>query len=523
MINLTEKNKQQLKTKGISIEKVKAQIETFKEGIPFVNLVNSATVGNGIQHVEDAEKEELIKLFETKKDKLNILKFVPASGAATRMFKSLFNFLEKFNPEEDTFTLYSNREKDSDIKTFFIGLEKLPFFRELKSHLKEKYPDFDDKPDDEQRVLLVKEILLDEGLGYGNYPKGLLPFHRYKTHPATAFEEHLYEAALYDTVNDKATLHFTISEEHLDKFNKEFTDKKDYIKSKTGVDFEVDYSFQKESTDTIAVTPDNEPFLLENGDILFRPGGHGALIENLNDQDADIIFIKNIDNVVVYRSKVEMASYKKMLGGILLKLREKAFNFRALLDKQVKADDIQKIKDFLENELNVFITPDFKKYRDEYQIEYLIEKLDRPIRVCGMVKNEGEPGGGPFWIKDENGNISLQIIETAQIDKSNTRQKDILKTATHFNPVDIVCCTKNYKGEKFDLLKYVDHKQAFITQKTKDGQELKALELPGLWNGSMANWTTVFVEVPLVTFNPVKTVNDLLKPSHQVKLLPEGV
>lgn len=523
MINLTEKHKQQLKNKGIAIEKVQSQIEIFKEGIPFVNLVNSATIGNGIMKVSHEEKESLIEYFKKQRDELNMLKFVPASGAATRMFKSLFTFLEKFNPEEDTFTSYVNREKDSNIKSFFIGLEKLPFYDELKEHLLKKYNDFDDLPDDRQRVILVEEMLLEDGFNYGNYPKGLLPFHKYKTHAATAFEEHLYEAAIYATANGKAKLHFTISEEHLEKFNKEFTNIKDYVKEKTGVEFDVSFSFQKGSTDTLAVTMENEPFISDNGEILFRPGGHGALIENLNDQDADIIFIKNIDNVVVYRNKFEIASYKEVLAGILLALKEKAFKYRNLLNTNSLTDaDIAKIKNFLENEMNVFVTPDFKKYREKYQVEYLIEKLDRPIRVCGMVKNEGEPGGGPFWVKDESGNISLQIIESAQIDKLNKKQREIFKSSTHFNPVDIVCTTKNYKGEKFDLLKFVDHKQAFITEKTKEGRPLKALELPGLWNGSMANWNTVFVEVPLVTFNPVKTVNDLLKPSHQVRLIPDN-
>ena len=506
MINIDQKIKKQIDEKGISIEKINAQIKTFKEGIPFVNLIQSATIGKGIHKFSHSEIDELIALFEKKKSDLNLLKFVPASGAASRMFKSLFNYLEQ-----------SNSELNSDMEVFFKEVEKLPFYNQVITFIDKKYPDYNSKSKDEQQKIFVEEMLLAHGFDYGNYPKGLLPFHKYGDDAITAFEEHLYEAAIYDEVNGKAKLHFTISEDHLDKFKNEFATRKDIVESKTGVKFDVSFSFQKAYTDTIAVTLSNEPFILEDGQLLFRPGGHGALIENLNDQNADIIFIKNIDNVVVSRNTNDVANYKKVLAGILLKIQQKAFMFRALLDNSsINSEDIQKIKEFISDEMNVFITADFENYSKKDQVVYLCEKLDRPIRICGMVKNEGEPGGGPFWIKNTDGNISLQIIESAQIDKSNKEQEEILKSSTHFNPVDIVCSTKDYKAKKYNLLDFVDNKQAFITEKTKDGRELKALELPGLWNGAMANWNTIFVEVPLVTFNPVKTVNDLLKSSHQV-------
>ncbi len=505
MIHLTIKNKSQIEDKGITIEKLNHQIETFRDGIPFVNLVESATIDNGIYKFSNEEIKELIQVFENKKDRLDLLKFVPASGAASRMFKSLFNFLE-----------HPNDSENSDMKTFFSGAKKLPFYNQVMDHINKKYLDYHDQSEEAQKKIFVEEILLKKGFDYGGYPKGLLPFHKYNDYSITAFEEHLYEAAVYDTVGGKAKLHFTISEDHLDKFKSEFATRKDIVESKTGVKFDVSFSFQKAYTDTIAVTLSNEPFILEDGQLLFRPGGHGALIENLNDQNADIIFIKNIDNVVVSRNTNDVANYKKVLAGILLKVQQKAFMFRALLDNSsISSEDVRKIKEFISDEMNVFISADFDSYSKKDQIVYLCEKLDRPMRICGMVKNEGEPGGGPFWIKNTEDNISLQIVESAQIDKSNKEQEKILKSSTHFNPVDIVCSTKNYKGEQYDLLNFVDHKQAFITEKTKEGRELKALELPGLWNGAMANWNTIFVEVPLVTFNPVKTVNDLLKSSHQ--------
>lgn len=518
MTTLTETDKKQLKQKGIKETQVAEQIEIFKKGIPFVNLIAAATINHGIHKFSEKEKEKYVALFKSEKDKLNLLKFVPASGAATRMFKALFQFLNTYNPAQETINAYINREKAEIIRTFFIGIEKFPFYEEVIKRFVEKHPDFLNLPDHFQKYYVVKILLDKDEFDYGSSPKGLLPFHKYKTHPATAFEEHMYEAALYDESNGVAKLHFTISKEHNNDFDEEMDKIESRVTEKTGVSFETSFSYQKESTDTLAVTMENEPFRLETGEILFRPGGHGALIENLNDQDADIIFIKNIDNVVVYKYKHELAQFKKILAGKLIEVQNRAYKYAKLLDETTPNEKmINEIKDFLRTELNVHVKSDVDKYKEVYQIEFLKEKLNAPIRICGMVKNEGEPGGGPFWIKDEDGNISLQIVESPQIDSKNKFQEDILKAATHFNPVDIVCSTKNYKGEKYNLLDYVNKQQAFITNKTKEGKELKALELPGLWNGGMAFWNTIFVEVPLTTFNPVKTVVDLLKPAHQVK------
>ena len=504
---------------GLTVEKVERQIELFEEGLPFSQLVSAATIDNGIIKLTDQAIAKYSKLFNDKKDELSILKFVPASGAATRMFKFLFAFLNDYDPSRESINSYINRTKDRDLSMFFIGLEKFPFYDSVSEKLKKVYPDLDNLSTTEQRHKFVKAMLDEDMLNYGNSPKGLLPFHEYKNQViSTAFEEHLFESALYSSSNEPTRIHFTISADHKDKFKEEFKRIEEKVENKTGSKFDISFSYQKASTDTIAVTTKNEPFRLDDGSILFRPSGHGALIENLNEVEADLIFIKNIDNVVVYKYKEEVAKYKKVLAGMLLEVQEKAFKYAKQLHQgRVNEDDLKTIAQFLETDMKVKISPEFYRYTAFYQIEYLLKKINRPIRVCGMVKNEGEPGGGPFWTKDETGQVSLQIVESAQINKKQKRQKAILKKSTHFNPVDIVCSTRNYKGESYDLTQYVDQNTAFITGKTKDGKKLKALELPGLWNGGMADWNTLFVEVPLITFNPVKTVNDLLKAPHQIK------
>ncbi|MFS4468751.1 DUF4301 family protein [Maribacter sp. 2210JD10-5] len=510
-MDLTEKDVQQLREKGIPKEKVEDQIRTFKEGIPFVNLKNAAVVGDGIYKFSEEEEKELISLFEKKSDGLSILKFVPASGAASRMFKALFNFLDAYDPAEESLEAYLERTNDKDIKTFSEGIERFPFYKKVKDRLDTEFTS-----KGAEVYAFVNEILSENALNYGFFPKGLLPFHKYVEDTATPFEEHLKEGALYASAKNESKLHFTISEQHETMFNFELNEVREKIANDTNTTFHVDYSFQKPSTDTIAVDMNNKPFRNTDGSILFRPGGHGALIENLNEQDADVIFIKNIDNVAVMKDADAVAESKKILAGVLLKVQEKAFSYAKLLDTDtMDASRLKEVTIFLKTELNVRFSDDFEKASISEKIETLKKMLNRPIRICGMVKNEGEPGGGPFWITNNNGEVSLQIIESAQIDMNDNDQAAIVQHATHFNPVDLVCGIRNYKGEKYDLLDFVDHKQGFITEKTKEGRELKALELPGLWNGAMAFWNTIFVEVPLVTFNPVKTVNDLLKPSHQ--------
>jgi uncharacterized protein DUF4301 len=512
MMQLTEKDQELLAEKGITKEKVRNQVDIFKEGIPFVDLENAAVVGNGIGKFTAREQKALINTFEGSMNKLSILKFVPASGAASRMFKSLFNFLDVYDPSKESLEDYIDRTDDSDIRLFSQGLKNFSFHDLVQERIKGKAVN-----KDEEIYLFVKEMMLEGGLNYGFYPKGLLPFHNYGDHSATPFEEHLREGANYAKMGDETNLHFTISEQHMKMFSAQYKEVNPRLSKETGTLFNIGYSYQKSSTDTVAVDLENNLFRNSDGSLLFRPGGHGALIENLNEEEADIIFIKNIDNVVVPDAQEELANSKKMLAGLLLNVQEKAFEYAKLLDENnLSAQLMTEIKSFLENELNVRFIDKYSGFSIGEQIEILKDKINRPIRICGMVKNEGEPGGGPFWIKNAHNHIVLQIIESAQIDMSNEKQVEILKNSTHFNPVDLVCGVKNFKGEKYNLLNFVDDKQGFISSKTKEGRELKALELPGLWNGAMAFWNSIFVEVPLATFNPVKTVNDLLKPTHQV-------
>lgn len=516
-MNFTEKQLKQIEDKGLTLNKVNDQINLIRQGLPFINLSAAAIVGHGVLQITDEEKAGLIEKYDTERNNLAILKFVPASGAATRMFKFLFSFLEDYQPQKESINSYINRRKASELAIFFVAINKFPFYYKVKQQLHKKNKDFDKLKLNEQLFLFVEMMLQENNLNYGNFPKGLLPFHQYRDHVATAFEEHLYEAASYASANGKADLHFTISGKHKNVFNEEFKRIEEIVERKTKTNFNITFSYQKESTDTIALTPDNKPYVEEDGSLLFRPSGHGALIENLNDLTSDIIFIKNIDNVVVSKYEKQVAENKKMLAGKLLVLQEKAFHYLNKLESgELKENGLMEIAQFLSSELNLVISSEFEKYSEKYQKQYLFDKLNRPIRVCGMVRNEGEPGGGPFWVRDESAQISLQIVESAQIEKKNKHQKQILKSASHFNPVDLVCGIKDYQGNKFDLNKFVDPKTAFITMKTKVGKDIKALELPGLWNGSMANWNTIFVEVPLITFNPVKTVNDLLKAPHQV-------
>lgn len=510
MTQFSERDILQLQSKGISQEKAIGQIKTFQEGIPYVSLVDPAVKGNGILKFSTAEEKTLINHYKKNKDRFKLLKFVPASGAASRMFKALFEFVDSVEAagnEDD----YFDNQPDPAIVRFSKGLENFPFYEIVKQRLEEKTAS-------SAFTLLefVREMLDPDKLRYDFYPKGLLPFHKYEKGPVTAFEEHLKEGATYARSKGTARLHFTVSEQHEEMFHDTYQQLKKNLSERTKTEFLVNFSQQKSSTDTLAVTPENEPFRNEDGSLLFRPGGHGALIENLNDQDADIIFIKNIDNVVVDSFAPEIAHSKEVLGGLLIRIQQKAFEYARLLDApDMDGEQLTIIKNFLQSELNVRFADNYDAFSIAEQIEILRDKINRPIRVCGMVKNEGEPGGGPFWIEDGNGNISLQIVESAQIDRSDGRQNEIFEGSTHFNPVDIVCGVRDYRGEKYNLLNFVDVKQGFISSKTKDGKALKALELPGLWNGAMAYWNTVFVEVPLVTFNPVKTVNDLLKSQHQ--------
>lgn len=369
--------------------------------------------------------------------------------------------------------------------------------------------------EERQYKAIVSNLLEAAGLNYGALPKGLLKFHRYADGVRTPLEEHLVEGALYAAgKSGEANVHFTVSTEHRQLFQQLVDAKVAEYEAKYGIRYHVSFSEQKPSTDTVAADMENKPFR-DKGKLLFRPGGHGALIENLNDLDADVVFIKNIDNVVPDRLKGDTVTYKKLLAGVLVTLQAKAFDYLRLLDGgHYSHDQLEEIIRFVQRDLRCR-RADLKQLEDADLVIYLRKKLNRPMRVCGMVKNVGEPGGGPFLAYNPDGTVSLQILESSQIDMKDPEKKAMFEQGTHFNPVDLVCAVRDYKGNKFNLLNYVDKATGFISYKSKGGKELKALELPGLWNGSMSDWNTVFVEVPLSTFNPVKTVNDLLREQHQ--------
>jgi nicotinamide riboside kinase len=497
----------------ISLENIEKQLNIFKNGIVKTVLVEPAKVSKGISKLSENDFQQKANFFDANKATLKLKKFVPASGAASRMFKFLSTFLNEFDIENESINAYINRKKDSELSIFIVGLEKFPFFEAVDAKLKEVFPDFNTLERDYKNYYFIKLLLSPDYFDFANKPKGVLPFHKYKNHIATAIEEHLYECAYYSSSNNSSHLQFTVSETHQSQFESVVNSVKSKVEKESGTTITTSYSYQNKATDAISVDLNNNPFRDENGKLVFRPGGHGALIENLNNLDADIIFIKNIDNVI-QNHKESIALYKKALAGILIELQQQVFQYLNEIEKAKEAD-LDEMIAFAKSKLNVEILEDFSKYTLENKISYIKNILDRPIRVCGMVKNEGEPGGGPFWVRDSKGAISLQIVETSQVDLANAEQVKILADATHFNPVDLVCGILNHKNEKFDLTHFVDHNCGFIVEKNKNGKPLKGYELPGLWNGAMAKWITVFVEVPLMTFNPVKNVNDLLKTAHQ--------
>ncbi|MDA6071205.1 DUF4301 family protein [Flavobacterium sp. AC] len=505
----------QIYNHGIPYDKIVSQLEIFKNGIAKANLISPATINNGILSLSEAEFKEKAHFFDLQKEKLKLKKFVPASGAASRMFKFLTAFLKDFDIEKETINAYINRKKDSNLSIFIVALDKFPFFESIDKKLREIYPDFETLDRDYKNYYFIKTLLSPDYFDFANKPKAVLPFHKYKTHIANPIEEHLNECVHYATSNQVSNLHFTVSEAHQSLFENEVEVLKKKVEKASGSQINISYSYQNKSTDSISVDEKNKPIRDKNNNLVFRPGGHGALIENLKELDSDIIFIKNIDNVIQnHIDKIEL--YKKALAGVLLEVQQQVFSYLNAIEKQeIKEKNIEEIVAFLMQKLNIELNSDFNKFTVENKISKIKELLDRPIRVCGMVKNEGEPGGGPFWVRNSKGGVSLQIVETSQVDLSNKKQQDILAEATHFNPVDLVCGIKNYKNEKFDLLQFVDQKAGFIVEKSVDGEIVKSYELPGLWNGAMANWLTIFVAVPLITFNPVKTVNDLLKAAHQ--------
>ncbi|MFI3305236.1 MAG: DUF4301 family protein [Rikenellaceae bacterium] len=471
---------EQIEAHSLTLTGVAKQIENFEYGFPFLNISRAARVGDGIISMSSEELESMSKLYEAEAKSRSVVKFVPASGAATRMFKELFEFVK-------------DGKRGKGIDTLLDNIEKFAFYPELKSLLAEGASERD----------VVSAIIL-EGLEYGSKPKALVSFHSYEEGARKAVEEHLVEGALYAAADGVARIHFTVSPEHLAGFEALIAECVERYAAHYGVKYEISFSTQKSSTDTIAVNPDNTPFLTDDGKLLFRPAGHGALIENIGDIDADLIFVKTIDNVTTDALRGDTVMYKSALAGMLLDLQAQSFDYIRSIDAGV-VSNMQEIAEFVTDKL-------MYRLNDSYTMADLRGVLDRPIRLCGMVRNEGEPGGGPFWVSNEDGSQSLQIAESSQISPA---QISLMKEATHFNPVDLVCGVRNYQGEKFDLANYVDELTGFISEKSSGGRDLRAQELPGLWNGAMARWNTIFVEVPISTFTPVKVVQDLLRVQHQ--------
>lgn len=503
----TENDLKLIESRSMTKAQIEDQLQYFKKGFPYLKLVSASTIGKGIVKMSEVEEKQYIDIWNDYLNKKgSVLKFVPASGAASRMFKDLFSFLDSESelPENDF------------IKKFFEKITDFAFYDDLDQVVVAKTGmNIQQLIENKRYKDVVRYLLKEEGLNYGNLPKAMLEFHKINGEVHTAIAEHFEEGAQYASNNENVVnIHFTVSKEHRQLFVDKINEIQPQFSSKFGVKYDISMSEQKSSTDTIAVNPDNTPFR-DNGNLLFRPGGHGALIENLNDVNADVVFIKNIDNVVPATLREPTIKYKKIIGGLLIKLQNKISEYMTLLEGgQYTNEQLQEVKLFLEKQLFIGYEKVDALDRTEL-VEFLKGKLNRPIRICGVVKNEGEPGGGPYVAYNQDGTTSLQILESSQIDKNDNRSMSLMQGATHFNPVDLVCYIVDYKGNKFDLPKYVDKNTGFISEKSKSGRPLKALELPGLWNGAMSDWNTVFVEVPIETFNPVKTVNDLLRDAHQ--------
>lgn len=464
---------------GLTPAALETQLKNFREGFPFLPVTRAASCGDGIRVLDAAGIEQAAARYDRAKESLRVVKFVPASGAATRMFKDLFEFVREGRRTAVVGELLANRRR-------------FAFWPELRTIV----------GDDADELRTVENIVA-EGLRYGETPKGLVSFHRYGDEVRKAVEEHLVEGAQYAAAGGEVKIHFTVSPEHLTRFEALLAEKIPGYESRFGVKYRISFSVQDPSTDTLAVNPDCTPFRRADGRLLFRPAGHGVLIGNLGKIDADIVFVKNIDNVTTDARRGDTVLYKKALAGVLLALQERIFEY--LMALEVPGAELEPIAAFIENELCV-------KLPKDYGTALLRQVLDRPIRVCGMVRNEGEPGGGPFWVTGADGLETLQIAESNQI---APEKRELMRLATHFNPVDLVCSFRTSKGGRFDLQEFVDPATGFISRKSDGGRELLAQELPGLWNGAMARWNTVFVEVPITTFSPVKVVTDLLRPEHQ--------
>ena len=498
----------QIITRGQTPETVLSQIEIFKRGIPYTTLHRPCTVDDGITLLQESDLAALAMLYAQAVDAGRVTKFVPASGAATRMFQALLSYCEQHEAEDNT--------NDQDVLQFINNLQCFAFYDDLRAAIQRQGGEVETYLAHGQYAELLAYFLTSQGLNYANLPKILLRFHRYNNHCRTPLDEHLVEAAAYALDRHQvARLHVTVSPAHADAVQAHIeASRRRY--ERAGLRYEIALSVQSPATDTIAVDLDNTPVRDEHGRLLFRPGGHGALLANLQALAADIVFIKNIDNIVPDRLKDVTYRYKRALGGHLVHLQQHIFAYlEHLAAGKVDEGLLEEIRTFARRELAIVVPPGLQHAPRHAQIRFLHDQLNRPLRICGMVRNEGEPGGGPFWVARPDGSLSRQIVEASQVDMTLPEQRALLAASTHFNPVDLVCGVRDYRGQPFDLQHFADPNTGFISHKTYAGRPLKALELPGLWNGAMAYWNTVFVEVPLSTFSPVKTVLDLLRPEHQ--------
>lgn len=492
---------------GLTIKEVDRQLALFRRGVPSVRLNRPCVAGDGIVIIPVSERPSLLAAYEEARRTHRLMKFVPASGAASRMFREWYCCLDA-----------GGFADEAARKAFAGDLKRYPFFPDLRATIAARGEDLESMIGKGEEAAVVKSVLMEEGLNYGFLPKALLKFHAYPEGGRTALEEHLVEAALYARdAENVSRVHFTVSREHESAVRTLLSHVIRDYESLLDTAFAVTISTQDPATDTIAVDPENRPFRDDQGKPVFRPGGHGSLLGNLNLLEEEIIFLKNIDNTVPDRLKAETSLWKKLLAGCLIRLQEEIFAaVRLLAGESVTEEDLERMRDFAEKRVNIVFPTGFRDLSFTERRSSLSLKLNRPLRVCGMVRNEGEPGGGPFWVEDAEGEggASLQIIEESQIDRDDLQQRAVWSSATHFNPVDLVCGVRDFRGRKFDLPAFIDPATVAITRKSEKGRELLALERPGLWNGSMAFWNTVFVEVPLATFNPVKTVTDLLRPQH---------
>lgn len=482
-MNFSDKDLKQIKEHGLTVEEVNQQIEDFKRGFPFIDIVKPATSADGIVPTDDKVFDYMANQYSEYAKTHKIVKFVPASGAASRMFKDLS-------------AVFVSNTISPVAQQVIDNLDKFAFWNDLQIVL----------PKHADARTIARYITSSLGLNYGGLPKGLIPFHKYNEKDIrTPIEEHMVEGAQYAASGNQVNLHFTVSPEYRFLFDAMFHRAIPKYEAKYNVKYNIEMSEQKPSTDTIAVNMDNTVFRGTGDSLLFRPAGHGALIENLNNIDADLIFIKNIDNVTTDDLRRDTIKYKKVLAGILISTQKQVFD----LIRQIDAGnaDIKKIHTFITTKLGI-------KLPNRLSVEEYRKILNRPIRVCGMVRNTGAPGGGPFWVRNQNGNVSLQIVESSQIAPES---KDIMNKSEYFNPVDLVCGTRDFQNKKFDLTQYVDKNTGFISEKSSGATPLRAMERPGLWNGAMANWNTIFVAVPGSTFSPVKFVADLLLAAHRTK------